>query len=101
MVGRTGHEGPTGDQGRKISMALYTFTLFLNLCHPSHILNKEERNMLEEEMRKIEACGMEKFDILNSSEKTIAILGDRRWPQTAEQQGDKDKQNKNVTYGRN
>ena len=47
----------------------------------------EERDVLEE-MRKIDECGMEKFGTLDSSEKTIAILGDRWWPQTAKQQGD-------------
>ena len=48
---------------------------------------KKERDVLE--MRKIDECGMEKFGTLNSSEKTIAILGDRRWAQTAKQEGDK------------
>ena len=42
-----------------------------------------------EEMRKIDECDMEKFGTLDSSEKTIAILGDRWWPQKAKQQGDK------------
>ena len=46
------------------------------------------RNVLEE-MRKIDECGMEKFGTLDSSEKTIAILGDRWRPQTAKQKGDK------------
>ena len=32
---------------------------------------------------------MEKFSTLDSSEKTIAILGDSWWPQTAKQEGDK------------
>ena len=32
---------------------------------------------------------MEKVGTLDSSEKTIAILGDRWWPQTAKQKGDK------------
>ena len=41
------------------------------------------------EMRKIDECCMEKFSTLDSSEKTIAILGDRWWPQTAKQQGGK------------
>ena len=36
---------------------------------------KEERGVLE--MRKIDECGMEKFGTLDSSEKTITILGDR------------------------
>ena len=40
------------------------------------------------EMRKIDECDMEKFGTLDSSEKTIAILGDRWWPQT-KQEGDK------------
>ena len=31
---------------------------------------------------------MEEFGRLESSEKTIAILGDRWWPQTAKQDGD-------------
>ena len=40
-------------------------------------------------MRKIDECDMEKFDTLDSSDETIAVLGDRWWPQTAKQQGDK------------
>ena len=46
---------------------------------------KEERDALEEETRKIRriVCDMEEFGRLESSEKTIAILGDRWWPQTA------------------
>ena len=40
-------------------------------------------------MRNIDGCDMEQFGTLDSSEKTIAILGDRRWPQTAKQEGDK------------
>ena len=50
---------------------------------------KEERDVLEGEMRKIDECVMEKFGTLDSSEKTIAILGDRWWPQKTKQQGDK------------
>ena len=40
-------------------------------------------------MNQIDECDMEKFSKLDSSEKTIAILGDRRWPQRAKQEGDK------------
>ena len=40
-----------------------------------------------EMMKKVDECGMEKFGTLDSSEKTIAILGDRWWPQTAKQEG--------------
>ena len=32
---------------------------------------------------------MKSFEALGSREKTIAILGDRWWPQTAKQEGDK------------
>ena len=45
-----------------------------------------------EEMRKIDECDVEKFGTLDSSEKTIAILGDTWWPQTAKQEGNKKKQ---------
>ena len=38
---------------------------------------KEEQDALEEEMRKFDVCDMEEFGRLESSEKTIAILGDR------------------------
>ena len=41
-----------------------------------------------EETREIDECGREKFDALDSSEKTIAILGYRWWRQTAKQEGD-------------
>ena len=36
----------------------------------------EGQDVLEEEMRKMDECDMEKFGTLDSSEKTIAILGD-------------------------
>ena len=48
---------------------------------------KEERDLLEK--REIYECDMEEFSTLESSEKTIAILGDRWWPQKAKQEGDK------------
>ena len=50
---------------------------------------KEEGDALEEGMRKLDVCDMEEFGRLESSEKTIAILGDRWWPQTAKQDGDR------------
>ena len=40
-------------------------------------------------MRKLDGCDVEEFGRLDSSEKTIAILGDRWWPQTAKQDGDR------------
>ena len=41
-------------------------------------------------MRKcVDVCDMEEFGRLESSEKTIAILGDRWWPRTAKQDGDR------------
>ena len=40
-------------------------------------------------MGKLDVCGMEEFGRLESSEKTIAILGGRWWPQTAKQDGDR------------
>ena len=42
-----------------------------------------------EEMKKLDGREMEEFGRLESSEKTIAILGDRWWPQTAKQEGDR------------
>ena len=50
---------------------------------------KEERDALEEEMRKLDVCGMEESCRLESSEKTIAVLRDRWRPQTARQDGDR------------
>ena len=38
-------------------------------------------------MSKIDECDMDKFGTLDGSEKTIAILGDRWWPQTVKQEG--------------
>ena len=37
-------------------------------------------------MRKIDECGMDMFGTLDTSEKTIAILGDSGWPQKAKQE---------------
>ena len=39
-------------------------------------------------MGKVDVCGMEESGRLESGEKTIAILGDGWWPQTAKQDGD-------------
>ena len=50
--------------------------------------HKEERDVSEEEMRNIDECGMNRFGTLDSSEKTIAIVGDRWWRQTEKQEGD-------------
>ena len=50
---------------------------------------KEGRDALEEETRKLEVSDIEEFSRLEGSEKTIAILGDRWWPQTAKQDGDR------------
>ena len=46
---------------------------------------KEERDVLK--MRKLNGCDTEEFGRLESGEKTIAILGNRWWPQTAKQEG--------------
>ena len=52
-------------------------------------------------MRKIDKCGMETFGTLDSSEKTIAMLGDRWWPQTAKQEEDKlEVSMKHTKYGK-
>ena len=50
---------------------------------------KEERDVLVEEMREIDECDMNKLGTLDSSEKTIAILGYKWWPQAAKWEGDK------------
>ena len=51
-------------------------------------LYKEERVILVEEMREVKEGGIKSFDALDNRKKTIAILGDRCWPQTAKQDGD-------------
>ena len=40
-------------------------------------------------MREIDERGMEEFGTINSSDETIAVLGDRCCPQAAKQEGDK------------
>ena len=50
-------------------------------------LIKEERDVLDVTI--IDECDVDNFSTLDSSEKTIAILGDRWWPQKAKQAGDK------------
>ena len=49
---------------------------------------KEERDALED-TRKLDICHMEAFGVIESSEKTIAILEYRRWPQAAKQDEDR------------
>ena len=50
-------------------------------------LYKEERYILEGEMREVNGGGINSFDVLDSREKTTPILGDRLRPQTAKQDG--------------
>ena len=50
---------------------------------------KDERDALEEEIKKLDVCYVEEFGRLESSEKTIAILGDIWWPQTTKPDGDR------------
>ena len=52
-------------------------------------LYQEESDMLRREMLEVNEDGMQLFEGLDSSGKTMAILGDRWWPQTAKQDGDK------------
>ena len=52
-------------------------------------LYREERDILVEEMPEVKEGGMNLFEALYNMEKTIAILGDRWWSQTAKQDGDK------------
>ena len=49
---------------------------------------KEERDAIEE-MRKLDVCDLQEFGRLEGSEKTIAIPGDRWWPQTVKPDGDR------------
>ena len=46
------------------------------------------RNVLDD-MRIIDGCDMDNIDTLHSSKRTIGILGDRWWPQTAKREGGK------------
>ena len=50
---------------------------------------KEERDLFEEKVGETNECDMEEFGTLDSSETTLAILGNRWWPQAAKQEGDK------------
>ena len=50
---------------------------------------EEERDALEEGMRKLDVCDIEEFGRLESSEKTIAFQGDKWWPQTAKENEDR------------
>ena len=43
---------------------------------------------VSKKIRKLDECDMEEFGRLESTETTIAILGDR-WPQTSKQEGDR------------
>ena len=45
--------------------------------------------MLEKGMTKLDVCDLEEFGRLESGEKTITILGERWWPQTAKQDGER------------
>ena len=48
-------------------------------------LHEEERNVLEEQMGKLDGFDVGKCGILDSSEKTIVCPGDSMWPWTAKQ----------------
>ena len=56
-------------------------------CTPPSEKCNEEQEVLEETTKNDE-CDIEEFDTLDIGEKTIPILGDRRRPQSAKQEGD-------------
>ena len=58
----------------------------------------EERDVLKEEMGGMDECDVEEFGILDSGERTIAMLGDRWWPEAAKQEGDKNSKNALMLY---
>ena len=73
-------------------MCLYGTTIIIE--SRTHIVGeceiyKEELDALEEDIRQLDECEMEEFGRLEISEKTIAILRNRWWPQTAKQDGDR------------
>ena len=51
-------------------------------------------------MKKADECDMEEFGTLENSEKTIAILGGRWWPQTTKQDGDRISKQFYVIHGK-
>ena len=63
---------------------------------PAHY---DKRDVLEKEMKSDE-CDMEEFVRLEISEKMIAILGDRWWPQTVKQEGNRINKQFYVIYGK-
>ena len=52
-------------------------------------------------MRKIDECELEKFSALDYSDKAIAILTVRQWPQKAKHEVDKMSNKLYAIYGRN
>ena len=73
-------------------MATHMCPCGTNIESRTHIVGeceiyKEERGALD--MKKLDVCDMEEFGRLESSEKMIAILGDRWWSQMAKQDGDR------------
>ena len=44
---------------------------------------------MSEEMINLDICNMEEFGRLERNEKTIAVLGQSWWPQTAKREGDR------------
>ena len=66
------------------------------------VYGKECTPLLEEEAyREIDECDIEEFGTLGISEKTIAMLGDRWWPQAAKQEGGNLAKRFYVIYGSN
>ena len=49
----------------------------------------------------VDKCDMEEFGTPDSGKKTIAILGDRRWPQAVKQEGREVDKKSYATYGSN
>ena len=57
----------------------------------THIVGERETQKerdVWEETSEIDECDMEAFGTLDGSEETIAVLGDKWWPQAVKQEGD-------------
>ena len=71
--------------GKAVETITHIPVLIVGKCE----MYNDGRDVLKEEIREKDDCGMEEFGILDSNDKTIVILGNRWWPQAAKQKEDK------------
>lgn len=73
---------------REVMVIQLRLCMISSTSPPRSLVNKEERDVLEKEIREQDECDSAVFVALDDSNRKVAILVDRWWPPAVKPEGD-------------